>query len=82
MQPRNFSHQCQPQTSAFLAGGRAGQGVEAVEKLRQGVVGGAGAVVADVEADGVVGGVDAEFDGAAGGREVDGVVEQVEQGLL
>ncbi|MPN24451.1 hypothetical protein SDC9_171850 [bioreactor metagenome] len=49
MQPRHLAHQRQPQPGAFLAGRRSGQGVEAVEELRQGVVGGAGAVVADAD---------------------------------
>ncbi|MPN12060.1 hypothetical protein SDC9_159370 [bioreactor metagenome] len=49
VQAGHFAHQRQAEAGALAAGSGAGQGIEAVEQLRQGVVGGALAVVVDGE---------------------------------
>ena len=56
MQPRDFANQREAEAGAFAAGGGAGEGVEAVEELGEGVVGGAAAVVAEADFDVAVGG--------------------------
>ena len=82
MQAGGLFNQIQPQAGATLAAVRAGGGIKTLEHAGLCVVRDACAFVANPQFDLAVLLAQVQMNGAACGAEVDGVVEQVQQGLV